>query len=86
MGGHLFSVSGGDTSLATLLQVPPTVANLGSGILYLVCWFLGMGLVDDPAHAALATYEYGNTFLLIAGLFNYLAMLDAFDLSAGRKL
>ena len=43
MGGHLFSVSGGDTSLSTLLQVPPTIANLGSGILYLVCWFLGFG-------------------------------------------
>ena len=85
MGGHLFSVSGGDTSIATLLQVPPTVANVGSGILYLVCWFLGVGFADDPAHAALATYEYGNTFLLVAGLLNYLAMLDAFDISARRK-
>jgi len=85
MGGHLFSVSGGDTSLSTLLQVPPTVANLGSGILYFVCWFLGVGFADDPTHAALATYEYGNTFLLVAGLLNYLAMLDAFDISAGRK-
>ena len=81
----MFSVSGGDTSLSTLLQVPPTIANLGSGILYLVCWFLGFGFADDPTHAALATYEYGNTFLLIAGLLNYLAMLDAFDISAGRK-
>jgi len=85
MGGHMFSVSGGETGLATLLQVPPTIANLGSGILYLVCWFLGVGFADDPAHAALATYEYGNTFLLIAGLLNYLVMLDAFDVSAGRK-
>jgi hypothetical protein len=85
MGGHLFAVTGGDTSLATLLQVPPTVANLGAGILYLVCWFLGVGFADDPAHAALATYEYGNTFLLIAGLLNYLVMLDAFDIAAGRK-
>lgn len=85
MGGHLFSVSGGDTTIATLLQVPPTVANVGSGILYLVCWFLGVGFADDPAHAALATYEYGNTFLLVAGLLNYLAMLDAFDISARRK-
>lgn len=85
MGGHLFAVTGGDTGLATLLQVPPTVANLGAGILYLVCWFLGVGFADDPAHAALATYEYGNTFLLIAGLLNYLVMLDAFDIAAGRK-
>jgi len=31
------------------------------------------------------TYEYGNTFLLVAGLLNYLVMLDAFDIAAGRK-
>jgi hypothetical protein len=85
MGGHLFSVSGSDNSLSTLLQVPPTVANIGAGILYLVCWLMGVGFADDPAHAALATYEYGNTFLLIAGLLNYLVMLDAFDIAAGRK-
>ena len=85
MGGHLFSVSGGDSNLSTLLQVPPTIANFGSGILYLVCWFMGVGFSDDPTHAALATYEYGNTFLLIAGLLNYLVLMDAFDISAGRK-
>ena len=85
MGGHLFTVTGTDLSLATLLQVPPTIANLGSGILYVVCWIMGVGFADDPAHAALPTYEYGTNFLLVAGLFNYLAMLDAFDLAAGRK-
>jgi len=85
MGGHLFNIGGAESGLSTLLQVPPTVANLGSGILYIICWMLGVGFADDPAHAARATYEYGNTFLLIAGLLNYLAMLDAFDISAGRK-
>ena len=85
MGGHLFNIGGADSGLSTLLQVPPTIANLGSGILYIICWMLGVGFADDPAHAARATYEYGNTFLLIAGLLNYLAMLDAFDISAGRK-
>jgi hypothetical protein len=54
-------------------------------VLYLVCWFFGVGFADDPAHAARATYEYGNMFLLVAGLLNYLVMLDAFDISAGRK-
>src|SRR6266702_2068878 len=29
--------------------------------------------------------EYGDKFLLVAGLLNYLAMLDAFDIAAGRK-
>lgn len=85
MGGHLFIVTGGDQGTSTLLQIPPMIANLGSGLLYVVSWFLGIGFVDDPVHAARATYEYGNTFLLIAGLLNYLCMLDAFDISAGRK-
>jgi hypothetical protein len=85
MGGHLFSVGGSETGLSALLQVPPTIANVGAGILYFVCWLMGVGFADDPIHAARATYEYGNTFLLIAGLLNYLVMLDAFDISAGRK-
>ena len=31
------------------------------------------------------TYEYGNTFLIVAGLLNVLVMLDAFDVATGRK-
>jgi len=31
------------------------------------------------------TFEYGNTFLLTAGLMNILLILDAFDISTGRK-
>jgi len=84
MGGHMFSLATGQGSSA-LLQVPPMVANLGSGVLYLFCLLFGIGFSDDPLQAARATYEYGTTFLLIAGLLNYLAMLDAFDIAAGRK-
>jgi hypothetical protein len=83
MGGHMFDLETGQGSSA-LLQVPPMIANLGSGALYVVCWLLGYGFADDPVQAARATYEYGNTFLLIAGLLNYLTMLDAFDIAAGR--
>lgn len=85
MGGHMFSISGDEQGVSALLQIPPMIANLGSGILYLASWVLGIGFADDPQQAARATYEYGNTFLLIAGLLNYLSMLDAFDISAGRK-
>jgi hypothetical protein len=83
MGGHLFDLDAEGSS--ALLQVPPMIANLGTGALYLVSWLLDYGFKDDPAQAARATYEYGNTFLLIAGLLNYLTMLDAFDIAAGRK-
>jgi hypothetical protein len=85
MGGHMFTVGGEEQGLSALLKVPPMIANLGAGLLYLISWFFGVGFADDPQSAARATYEYGNTFLLIAGLLNYLAMLDAFDISAGRK-
>ncbi|MCM3870084.1 MAG: hypothetical protein ND895_05235 [Pyrinomonadaceae bacterium] len=85
MGGHLFKYSGAEQGLSALLQIPPMIANLGTGLLYVGCWLLGLGFSDDPQLAARATYEYGNTFLLIAGLLNYLAMLDAFDISVGRK-
>jgi hypothetical protein len=84
MGGHLFIVKGDEQS-STLLQLPPMIANLGSGLLYIFCWFMGVGFSDDLINAARPTYEYGNTFLLVAGLLNYLSMLDAFDISAGRK-
>ena len=83
MGGHMFDLETGQGS-SVLLQVPPMIADLGSGILYIACWLAGYGFADDPVQAARATYEYGTTFLLIAGLLNYLTMLDAFDIAAGR--
>jgi uncharacterized protein DUF6677 len=83
MGGHLFPKVGPyDEGMTVLLQVPPVIANLGTGALYLFCLLTDTGFTDQ---AALATYEYGNTFLLVAGLLNYLLMLDAFDIGAGRK-
>ena len=84
MGGHMFDLNAAEGS-SQLLQVPPMIANLGTGALYIISWLLGYGFADDPQQAARATYEYGNTFLLIAGLLNYLTMLDAFDIAAGRK-
>ena len=32
-----------------------------------------------------ATYEYGNTFLIVGGLLNALVVLDAYDVATGRK-
>lgn len=84
MGGHMFDLNAPEGS-SQLLQVPPMIANLGTGALYIISWLLGSGFADDPVQAARATYEYGNTFLLIAGLMNYLTMLDAFDIAVGRK-
>jgi hypothetical protein len=31
------------------------------------------------------TYEYGNTFLIVAGLLNMLVVLDAYDRASGER-
>ena len=47
---------------------------------FLAGWFdLGEGVVTA------ASYEYGNTFLIVSGLLNMLVALDAFDVASGRK-
>jgi hypothetical protein len=84
-GGHLFGLNSGGEGGSSLLQLPPMIANLGTGMLYLLCWASNTGFSDAAEFAKRATFEYGNTFLLAAGLLNYLAMLDAFDIAAGRK-
>jgi uncharacterized protein DUF6677 len=85
MGGYLFRFDGSEGGVASLLQIPPMIGNLGTGLLYIVCWFLGIGFAHEAQQAALPTFEYGWTFLIIAGLLNYLSMLDAFDIAARRK-
>ncbi len=57
------------------------VADVGMGVPYLVARTLsaGAGTVVAP------TYEYGNAFLIVAGLMNLLVVLDAFDIAQGRK-
>jgi hypothetical protein len=82
LGGHLFKISASDQGFSVLLSGLPMVANIGSGVLYIGCWLTNSGFAEQ---AQRVTYEYGNTFLLVAGLLNYLAMLDAFDIAAGRK-
>lgn len=85
MGGHLFRFSSSEPGVSSLLQIAPMIGDLGTGLLYISCWVLGTGFSQTPEQAALATFEYGWTFLLVAGLLNYLSMLDAFDIAAGRK-
>lgn len=85
MGGYLFKFTGFEQGFASLLPILPMIGNLGTGLLYIVCWMMGIGFSYDPQQAALPTFEYGWTFLIIAGLVNYLSMLDAFDIAARRK-
>lgn len=57
------------------------LANLAAGLPYFLAWAAGLGRGDVIA----ATYEYGNAFLIAAGLLNALVVLDACDIAAGRK-
>jgi hypothetical protein len=57
------------------------LANLGIGATYFVASALGYGVGDVRA----VTYEYGNAFLIVAGLLNMLVVIDAYDIAQGRK-
>lgn len=58
-----------------------TVATLGNGALFFLAKLLGLGEGLPTA----VTYEYGNAFLLTAGVMNLLLMLDAYDIAVGKK-
>ncbi len=58
--------------------------NLGTGILYVGSWLSGTGF-GEAEDARRISFEYGNTFLMVAGLLNYLIAFDAFDIGVGRK-
>jgi hypothetical protein len=56
-------------------------ASLGNGLPYLIATVLGLG----EGIVTAATYEYGNTFVIVSGLLNMLVALDAYDIALGRK-
>ena len=57
------------------------LADLGIGLPYLIAKPLGLGAGEVRA----VTYEYGRTFLIVAGLLNMLVVIDAYDVALGRK-
>lgn len=57
------------------------VADLGIGFTYFIARALGYGAGDVRA----VTYEYGNAFLVVAGLLNLLVVIDTYDVALGRK-
>jgi hypothetical protein len=57
------------------------LAAWGIGAPHLVAQLMGAG----AGRVVAITYEYGNTFIIVAGLLNALVVLDAFDIAEGRK-
>ena len=57
------------------------IGQAGSGLLYWIPWFRGLGPGDPTAY----TYDYANVFIYVAGLLNMLVIVDVFDIAMGRK-
>jgi hypothetical protein len=56
-------------------------ADIGIGVPYLLAKLFTLG----TGRVVATSYEYGNAFLIVAGLMNMLVVLDAFDVAQGRK-
>lgn len=57
------------------------IADIGIGLPY----FIAKGLNLGGGNVVAVTYEYGNTFVIVAGLLNLLVACDAWDIAIGRK-
>lgn len=75
--GDLYTVGRASGSLLRLLAA---LGSMGSGLLYWIADFKGVS-----GDITSITYEHGTAFVITAGLMNLLLMLDAFDISEGRK-
>lgn len=80
LGGHLYGLH--NVAETGFLAYVFGFCDLGTGLLYLGSLLADVAVADQ---AKLATAEYGDRFLMVAGLLNYLSMLDAFDIAVGRK-
>jgi len=57
------------------------IATLGNGALFFLAEAVGLG----QGLVTAVSWEYGNTFLLTAGMMNLLLVLDVHDIVTGRK-
>jgi hypothetical protein len=69
------------TSAQDILDLLGVAGDLGSGILYFVGRAAGWG--SQPVQTTVA--DYGTKFIVVAGLLNIIAAVDAHNLRTGRK-
>jgi hypothetical protein len=74
--GKIYTPNTGD-----LLDILGFAGDLGAGVLYI------LARVFDWGHASVqvAVGDYGTKFLVVAGLLNLIAAVDAHSLASGRK-
>ncbi len=80
MRGAMFRPQGGDL-LTSLINYGGFLSDLATGSLYFLATTLGYSQVDMAGHV----HDYGTKFLVTAGLLNILAMVDCYEIAAGRK-
>jgi hypothetical protein len=76
LGGRLFPLE-----WAEPLVLLSALAQWAIGLARVAAMVAHLGQGDVVA----ASYEYGNTFLIVGGLLNTLVVLDAYDRASGRK-
>ncbi len=76
MQGRIYKPNGGD-----ILDILGFVGDVGAGILYFLARMMDWGNVM----AANAAADYGKTFLIVAGLLNFIAAADAHHIALGKK-
>lgn len=74
--GRIYRPNGGD-----ILEILGFVGDLGMGALYFLARIMDWG----PGPISHATADYGKTFLIAAGLLNYIAAADAHHIALGKK-
>jgi hypothetical protein len=68
-------------SAQDVLDMLGMVGDLGNGLLYVVGRALGLG----ANQVQVTTADYGTRFIVVAGLLNVIAAVDAHNLRTGRK-
>jgi hypothetical protein len=64
------------------LDILGFAGDLGAGALYFIARIFSLG----QSSVQLVTADYGTKFVVVAGLLNFVAAVDAHNLSIGRKV
>lgn len=74
--GKIYSPNTGEP-----LDILGFAGDMGAGLLYLIARLLGWG----QAPVLIAVADYGTKFIVVSGLLNIVAAVDAHSLANGRK-
>src|ERR1700684_2974159 len=76
MQGRIYKANGGD-----ILDILGFIGDMGAGGLYIIT------LAQDWGQGAIAfaTADYGTKFMIVAGLLNFIAVADGYQIAIGKK-